>query len=108
MRRRLGEAVPQVSVTSIRFVVSRRVSDAARAEAEERRASSAHDADVAPAPLSRADVDEIERATKGIADPDVRTAAAELMRRDLEWKKGLEQRSVEDSGGPPETGRKKR
>jgi predicted nucleic acid-binding Zn ribbon protein len=107
MRRRLGEAVPQVSVTSIRFVVSRRVSDAARAEAEERRASSSPAAGAVAAPLSRADANEIERATRDIADPDVRAAASELMRRDLEWKRGLERESSEDPDRPPESGREK-
>ncbi len=108
MRRRLGEAVPQVAVTSIRFVVSRRVSDAAQAEAEERRASSALDAGVAPAPLSEAELTEIDRASRDIADPDVRAAAAALMRRDLEWKKGLGRRTPEDSPQAPETDRENR
>lgn len=108
MRRRLGEAVPQVSVESIRFVVSRRVEEAALMEAEERRAGAAPDSRVEAGRLTATDEREIERATKGIADPDVRAAAAGLMRRDLEWKKGLERRSAEDSGEPSETGRSER
>jgi hypothetical protein len=90
LRGRLDGVVPDAGVREIRFVVSKRVADAARAADEERLTTAGPDADVVPAPLSDEELAEIERASKGIADADLRAAAEALMRRDMELKKGRE------------------
>jgi hypothetical protein len=88
LRRRIDDVVPDAQVREIRFVVSKRVADAARAAQEERMTAAGPDADVVPASLSGEELAEIERASAGIADADLRASAEELMRRDLELKKG--------------------
>ena len=93
-RTRLNSELGQELVRSVRFSVSRKV-EAERqvAVAEDESGRFYDEDDVDPIPLTEAERTRVEESVSGIADTGLREAVLRATVKDLEWKKGLADRS---------------
>jgi len=85
----INERIGQELVKSIRFTVSRRVSDeAVRMQAEEENEGFYEPDTTTPLPLDENERAQAEYVASVVADEELRQAALRVMVKDLEWKKG--------------------
>ncbi len=85
----VNELSPRAPIEGIRFVVSRETArpDAGPADAGKGQGTSA--SRVTPVPLTDAERAQVEHATQGVTDPELRAAMVRAMVADMEWKRGL-------------------
>lgn len=83
------------SVRSIRFTVSRKVSEEHRWKRERTGVEETYTADIVePVPVTSNELAQIEHLARGIEPASLRQAAIRAMRADLEWRKGLRVRKT--------------
>lgn len=86
---RINEALGQEVVTSMRFVVSRKVSEDRAFEAEDRIVRKGSGPERIPTvALSEIEMAQLRAAAGRVKDEDLREAAVRATKADLEWKKG--------------------
>ncbi len=92
----LNECLGQDLVSSIRFSVSKKVSEQRSREAVEQEDEAFYDEDkVQSRPLPQDEIEQIRQSAAAIRNPDLRETVIRATIKDLEWKRGLEQRDAE-------------
>jgi predicted nucleic acid-binding Zn ribbon protein len=92
----LNEHLGQDLVRAMRFSVSRKVETQRNLEAQEQEDASFYSRDrVESVPLSEAEIEQIRQSASAIRKPALRDAVVRATVKDLEWKRGLEQRDAE-------------
>lgn len=90
LRSRVNQALGKDDVKSIRFTVSREVSNNRRQAQREEAASEERTQQVATAPLSEEELANVRQSVSGIPDEALREAAFRATVKHLEWSKGIE------------------
>jgi hypothetical protein len=97
LKERLNTHLGHTAVRSIRFTVSRKVTDQVMWEALEAESDEFYAADdVVPIPLDETELDQVAHVAAVVRDPRLREVARRVMIRDLERKKGARARPAND------------
>ncbi len=101
----VNERLGKELVTSIRFAVSRKVSEAREQEAEdEARASAGATERVAPVRATETEIEQVRQMAASVSDQELREAVIAAALAHLEWRKGIEARSVAERAVQRATG----
>jgi hypothetical protein len=104
-RTAVNERLGKELVTSIRFAVSRKVAEAKEQEAEdESRASGGAAEKVEPVKATETEIAQVRQMAAVVSDPGLRQAVIAAALAHLEWRKGMEARSVAERAVQRATG----
>lgn len=104
LAQRLNECLGEDLVGAMRFTVSRKVSEQRTREAQSDEDDLFYAEDkVEPVPLGEAELEQVRQSAAAIRNLDLRETVIRATVKDLEWKRGIEQRDSLDPRGavPP-------
>jgi len=92
----MNASLGQELVGSMRFSVSRNVSEQRGREAQAEKSEQFYEEDrVEPEPLTEAEIEQVRQSAAAIRNPELRETVIRATVKDLEWKRGLEKRDSE-------------
>jgi len=93
-RRAVNQEAGEELVTSVRFIVSRKVAEEQQTKRSEERSEQFYQEDeVSPVPLSDVELAQLRSSVRDIPDAELQEAVLRATIRDLEWKKGIAARN---------------